>query len=340
MANSTVTQAAKDEKDVFEQTAGAEFAAKFGGGSAASAPAGLIPAVAAGGSKEPGTNAFADWWAKDSTQEKVQGMMGSIGAIFGGMAGIPLGGGDMSSMERASVRAQAAPGEARQRMREKQFTRYIDSELGKTTDQSRRDLLMSVRQNPQALAEYLARETPKSKSDRSSALEKMKQGYREDLERQKHDYKMDEIGLKNQGRRNGVTANRADDIGTGNQLFLALSDEEQESFLKTGRPPMSWLTTTEYLKYLPHLYSPNGGILYNPNGEINFNAPKTVEVTGPDGEKKTVGFWENLSGWLLENWENLSPGSRRWYEEITRRHELEDPGSEEEQSVRKKAGLE
>lgn len=312
---STPQEAARDERDIFEQTANATFAANFGVGDAAA--------------KEPGTTSFSDWWSKDSTQEKFQGIMGAIGASFTGLAGIPLGGGDMSSMERAGVRAAEAPGRARQMIREKQFHRYIDHEMANTTDPRRRDMLMAVRTNPTAAAQYLAMESPASKLDRAKELEKVK-----------HEYKMAEIALENEGRSRGVTANRADDIGTANQMYLALSEEDQKGLRERGEIPFAWFDNTAAINLIPHLYSPNGGILSGQGGEFPFdlNSGGSGTVTNPvTGKKTTIGWKEKIIGAVAEQWDNLSEYSRRWWDYVIRRDELEL--SDAEKAAREEAGL-
>jgi hypothetical protein len=323
MVRSTPKQAAKDERDIFEQGSENAFASQFMPDAPVDAP--VAPATGS----DPGTSSFSDWWAKDSTQEKFQGVMGSLAATFTGMAGIPLGGSDMSSMERAGVRAAQAPGQARQMIREKQFNRYIDSEMANATDPRRQDMLQAIRLDPAGAGKYLAMESPASKQERAESLETVK-----------HDYKMAEIALQNEGRlasarvSGGVTPNRKDDILTINEMYDNLPEKEQRRLRENGEVPWSWMEIPGAENLIPHLFSPNGGILHGNRKDPELPPPLKLGDGGDGEDEETFG----LLDWIANKWESMTEGSRRFWSAWMDHEEAKM--SPEEKAARKEAGLE
>jgi len=302
MDKAYIAQAARDDRDVFEQTSEMEFADRFG----AAKDRGLMSEVSTT-PKAPAEDAgsfmgnFADWWAKDSTQEKFHGILGALSGTFSGLAGLPLGGGDTSSLERGAVRASMAPAQAKELIRQRQFTRYIDNELANTTDPLRRDTLMAIKSNPAAASQYLAAES----------LAGRKHGYALEENEKIHEYKMAEIALRNEGRSGsgGLTGNRSDDIGTANNLFASLSPDEQKTYRETGRPPGRWFQNPDIMRLLPHLYSPNGGALAN---EVTTSGLPRIDLDEkPEGEDRT--WREFLYNKLATDWDFLPESLRQWW---------------------------
>jgi len=326
---STVAEAARDEKDIFEITSEDEFAASFPPSPTPPAPSEPLIATASKGNEkdEPGESSFSKWWSSDATQEKVQGVLGSLQATFTGMAGIPLGGGDMSSMERAGVRAARAPGIARQRIREKQFMRYIDQEIAKEEDPRRKLMLQSMRQDPEHAAQYFTSESPSSKQARALELAKVK-----------HDYKELEIKLRG-SYEGGVTPNRKDDILTISKMFDLLPDDEKKALRETGEIPDTWWGNTGAIALMPKLFSPSGGILGG--GGFAIEMPTfsgTIEVDDGLGGTETVGAYEAWTRMVDRHWDKLPESVRNWWDLVFKKHELE--ASEEADAVRKDLELE
>lgn len=326
---STPAEAAKDEKDIFEITSEDEFAASYPPSPTppAPAPVSLISTASKGDKDEPGESSFSKWWSSDATQEKVQGVIGSLQATFTGMAGIPLGGGDMSSMERAGIRAAQAPGIARRNIREKQFLRYIDQEIANEKDPSRKMMLQAMRQDPEHSAQYLTAESPGSKQQRALELAEVE-----------HDYKMLEIALKNEGDR-GVTGNRADDIASISKMYDLLPDAEKKALRETGEIPESWYFNQAAVSLMPKLFSPSGGALGAGGYRVEMpDLSGTVEMPDGQGGRTTIDAYEYWTGLVSEKWDTLTEKTRQWWDLVFKKHDLK--ASEKSDAVRKELKLE
>lgn len=305
-------KAMQDSEDVLSHL---EFQKKYG------EPDSLISGVSEP-EKVPGSNAFMDWLKKDSTQVGVQGLLGSLGAVFGGMAGIPAGGGDMSSMERAAVRAAAAPGEARARMRERKFIEYIDNELATETSRERRELLQAARANPKQAAQYLAMEGPESKQRRLEQIAKLE-----------HEYRMEELELRNEGalraagaKGRDITPGRQDLIYSANAWFRNLTADVRESARKGDF--ISLLFDPSAIKFVPYLYSPKGGMLWTGPESINMDLSGDYTYNG-----ETVSKYDMFMEMVESKWDQLNPDHRRFYDLVSMKHraaeddpELSDAG--------------
>jgi hypothetical protein len=260
--------------------------------------------------KVPGANAFMEWLGKDNVQVGIQGLLGSLGAVFGGMAGIPAGGGDMSSMERAAVRAAAAPGQARARLQERKFIEYIDEQLKTETNMERRELLQAARANPKQAAQYLAMEGPESKQQRLLEIAKIE-----------HEYRMEEQELVNTGRVNAagakgrqITPGRQDLINSADAWWRLLpSDVRAEA---EAGDWISLLFDPSAIKFVPYLYSPNGGPLYTGPENINMDLSGDYTYKGKDGTKKTVNKRDMVMNAIEEQWDSLDPEGRRFFDLI------------------------
>ena len=321
--------AMQDQEDVTDYL---RFKTQFPKDEPAKEEAPLITAASTGKEKTdstPGEGAFAQWWAKDDTQANFQGLLGVLGGIGSGLAGIPLGGTDMSSLERGAARAMAAPGVAREELRQKKFVEYIDGELDKETNAGRRQLLEAARANPKQAAQYLAMEGPESKQKRAEAILALE-----------HKYKMEEIGLTNEGKyltaglkRRGITAGRQDLIDSANAWFQNLPADTREE-AKEG-DLISLLFDPSAIKFMPYLYSPHGGLLYRGPGDFNMDLSGTFTYQDEDGNDKTVGRMDYLTQKYNQYYDELGEVGKNFFDLILMRHRQkeEDQGLSEQGQV-------
>lgn len=264
----------------------------------------LVKEVAETGATDDESSGFMDWWTKDATQEKFQGLMGALGSIGAGLAGMPAGGTDFSSLERGLVRASQAPGEAKKRIQQNKFNDYIDQQLATTTDPHRRDVLMATKMNPANAAQYLSIEGPDSKQRRAERMAEIE-----------HGYKMEELELQH-GKygRKGLPPTRVDEIQAAKAWRLSLTPK-QRSALDKKQFNFDLMTDPSFVKFGPLLYSPSGGPLYTE--EMNFDLSGTETRDDPDtGESYTIGKREMLEAYLAENWPKLSSKAKEFYEWI------------------------
>jgi hypothetical protein len=303
--------------------------------------AGTDPLIAAAATpasedRDPEASAFQDWWAKDSTKENFQGLMGVLGAIGGGLAGLPLGGTDTSSLERAAVRAHEAPGQARRQMQQRRFVDYIDEQLESETNAGRRDMLEAARANPQQAAQYLAMESPESKQKRLESIAELE-----------HEYKMEEIGLQNEGKlaasgsRGGITAGRQDLIDSANAWYRGLPSDTREE--ADAGDMISLLFDPSAIKFMPYLYSPHGGMLYRGPESINMDLSGDMTVTDEEGRSVVVEKIAAFQQYVADNWDNMSEEARRFYDLILMRYRASgdsDEMSEEARNTARELGLE
>jgi len=310
MANVGVDPDAQDVQDELD------FQSRF----PASTP-GSSSAVSAG--EGGGDQKFSDWWGSDSTQEKFQGLVGSIGAVFGGLAGLPLGGGDTSSLERGAVRAANAYPEARQRIQQHRFTEYIDKQLAEERDPQRRDMLEAARAYPQQAAQYLAMERPESKLYRSQRIEELKHGYR-----------MQEIEARNQGK-GGVSRTRLDQIESANAYRRSLSPELRQALDEGNYDELIW-EDPRLLNFLPLLFSPSGGDLYRSPDDIRVDTDQPIRTREGD----SISLKEYVTSWLADKWDTLTEETKNFWELILTQGEAGDGElSPEAQSVADQLGL-
>jgi hypothetical protein len=228
-----------------------------------------MPTVPKDSDSDPG---FSDWWGSDSTQEKFQGIMGAFTAVMGGLAGIPAGGGDMSSMERAAVRAAAAPGEARKRMRTRKFSRHIQSQLETETDPEKRMMLQGALANPQNAHAFLTADTPASKEARMMRVAEKEFGYAKQLEAIKSGNRASAKGE--------LSAETMRKIGSANNWYTSLRKDQKDGLYK-GEPVDVAFMDENAWDYLELLWSPEHGLLAQRLASDIASGKKGVENYGP-----------------------------------------------------------
>lgn len=247
----------------------------------------LIPPEAAPpASAEEDEGGFSSWWYSDSTQEKFQGMMGVISALGGGLAGIPAGGGDMSSMERAAVRAAAAPGEARKMMHQRRFARHIRSQLATEEDPERRMMLQGALSDPDNAMQYLSAQTPAAREAQAKRIADYEQGYRLDITRMELESKekIARAKLHGEGARYGLTSFQYAEIQQANERFKN-QPEEMRKKIKTDDYWDVALESPEMMKLINKLWTPNVGQLWidkhgmNPTDPAAY-APRVINLEG------------------------------------------------------------
>lgn len=260
--------------------------------------------------EEEDEGGFSSWWHSDSTQEKFQGMMGVISALGGGLAGIPAGGGDMSSMERAAVRAAAAPGEARKMMHQRRFARHIRSQLATEEDPERRMMLQGALSDPDNAMQYLSSQTPEAKEKQAYRIADYEQDHRLEITRMELASKEKIAEAKRLGTaaRYGLTAFQHTEIMQANERYLnspadlrkALDEDdywgvefEQPEMMKLVNklwtPHLGQLWINKYGKDTtdPEAFKPHA---FNLEGDVEVKDPKTGKpaVDPETGKPKTV----------------------------------------------------
>jgi hypothetical protein len=197
-------------------------------------------------------------------------------------------------------------------------------------------MLEAARANPQQAAQYLAMESPESKQKR-----------RESITELEHEYKMEEIGLQNEGklaasgRRGGITAGRQDLIFSANSWFRDLPADVREAAAKGDM--IDLLFDPSAIKFMPYLYSPKGGMLYRGPGSINMDLSGDMDVIDEEGRSVVVEKIEALTQYVADNWDNMPAEARRFYDLILMRFRASgesDEMSEEARNTARELGLE
>lgn len=249
LRKSTVAEAAKDDKDIFEVGAANEFAASY-----PPAPAGESLMTVMSGATKEGSGQFSDWWKSDETQVKFQGLMGVFSALGTGLAGLPAGGTDMSSLERAGVRMAAAGGEARKMIQQRRFKTFIDSELESEKDPHRRLMLQGALANPDQAAQYLSMQSPEAIEGRMVRMENLRAKLG-----------MERVEAEIKGRKEvaaikaGPSPALMNSIQSANAWFKSLDSEDQRKIREGGFSQA--MVNPALTSLIPFLYSPHGGIL-------------------------------------------------------------------------------
>ena len=275
-----------------------------------------------------GGGSFQEWWAKDDTQARIGGFFDGMGAIFGGLAGIPLGGGDMSSMERAAVRAAKAPGEARKRIKKRRFGQYIQNQLQNETDPHRRDMLQAAIANPKQAGYFLAMESPTSKEERAKRIA--------DYE---HQHRMELEGVKARNAssaRAGLTAKQISDVGRAESWWYGLPEQTRKDY-RAGVLTVEELMVPEFSKNVTLLHTPHYGLFWREQQKgihsggyttvPRENLAGTQTVTDPEtGEKYEVRKVDVAEEILADG--NLDPESEARMEyQIAKQRQEDDEAS-------------
>jgi hypothetical protein len=250
-------------------------------------------AVPKGRDDGDGGGGFMDWWSNDETQIKLGSMLQGFGDIFGGMAGMPLGGGDTSSLQRGAIRAGQRPGEARRRIQVHRFGKYIDQQIATEKDPHRVAMLQAAKLNPSQAGQILAMESPMSKEARTLRLAEVEFGYKERLTK-----------MEVEGRRAaaygkyGLSAKQISDVGRAASWYHSLGEVAKKS-VDTGTFSLEKFLDPEFAKNITLLHTPEYGLLWKRQQKGvasggSTNPPRvdlsgTTTVTDPDtGEEMTV----------------------------------------------------
>ncbi len=257
------------------------------------ADASLLASVGSGNGNGDGGGGFLEWWGKDETQIRVGSLFAGLGDIFGGMAGMPLGGGDMSSLERGAARAAKRPGEARRRIQQNRFGKYIQRELETEKDPHRRGMLEAALLNPNQAVQALGYESPMSREARAIRVAEVEFGYKKTL-----------TEMEIQGRKDvasgkfGLSAKQISDVGRAESWYHDLTGQAKKS-VDTGVFSLEKMLDPEFAKNITLLHTPNYGLLWKRQQERmskggSTNPPRidvsgNTTVTDPEtGEKVTV----------------------------------------------------
>jgi hypothetical protein len=174
-------------------------------------------------------------------------------------------------------------------------------------------------------------EGPASKEARARRLEELKHGFR-----------MEEIDARNTGG-GGLPPTRVDDIESAAAWFRSKPQRLQDAVEETGKLPFELLFDPASIKFIPLLYSPNGGPLYRGPGEVKIDLSGNTTVKDPEtGNDMTIGRYEALQAWVAETWPVQDDPSRRFYEYILTdwRNRHGDELSTEGSDVARRLGLE
>jgi hypothetical protein len=226
---------------------------------------------------------FADWWGTDETQEKFQGLMGVFGALGAGLAGLPMGGTDTSSLERASRNMMEAPGKAREMFQQRRFTSFIESELETEEDPYRKTMLQGALANPAQAAQYLSMESPEAVEGRGVRLAQLR-----------HDLGMERVEAEIQGRKDvagikqGPSPSLMNSIHSANAWYDSQSKEDQRKIREGGFS--QGMVDPGMTQLIPFLYSPHGGVLHQLGLEPDFVA----EVSEGNLKKEEPGWLSDI----------------------------------------------
>lgn len=207
---------------------------------------------------------FGDWFQSEQGQVMMGTLMNAVGSIGAGMAGMPAGGSDMSSLGRGAAAASQAHVYAQQQYDSKTFRRFIDgkleTEMAKPEDKQDQDKIMTLQMMRRDPEGYI-----KASQSGENWFERMQAAY--------------EFGKKKKG----------DDYAAGNKLatdhFNSVLTPEQRQELKNGN--LDTLTGLALMKpELVAFWLGDGGSLDG----VNFGIGK------PDDPGFWSGLWKKVFG--------------------------------------------